>query len=165
MDRQSDKKKPPVYSQRHGSRVDMGYVSHDEAKWGEFVYGSGLEDVKLYDYYDKDIFETVSFRTVRIMEELLADAISVGSIFLPGGYAPADFEIAFVNTSEPGCSPVGISFEAKPDIPWVNCSKSFHEINARDSALLSSFHVDDTIRWLANSMGSLFMVQEGVELR
>src|ERR1039458_1220389 len=69
-------------------------VKYDHAKWEEFVICNGLKSVRVYEYYigrgishhDSDAERN------KVVNELFADAVEVGAIFLPSSTKVEDFQ-------------------------------------------------------------------------
>jgi hypothetical protein len=67
----------------------------DQKKWADFLKSSGLESVRLYDYYlGKRAVKNFAVEDCgKVVVELFQDAVEVGAIELPGGLSPADFQL------------------------------------------------------------------------
>ena len=73
--------------------------SLDWDKWTDFVSSAGLKNVSVAKYYlGKEAKDCLDSEYGLILTGLLADAVAVGAVELPEGYAPEDF--VFRNSPE-----------------------------------------------------------------
>src|ERR1035437_10351366 len=67
----------------------------DKEKWKEFISGSGIEEVRLYQYYLGKIPQSLTAEEYEtILTGLLADLVEVGALTLPGTTSVDDFGFA-----------------------------------------------------------------------
>ena len=78
-----------------GNLDEVSAAQFDAERWEKFLKDGDLMFVNIYEYYLKgEAGELTSAEYVKVVDELLADAIAVNAIILPEGYEVADFVLS-----------------------------------------------------------------------
>src|ERR1039457_6647606 len=97
-------------------------VVFNATKWYDFVQDGEVEQVRVDEYYlggEDDGLDEADYE--RIYSELFADAVVVGAVSLPAGYAPDDFEFRVGGIAQhvhdrDGADDVRVALKSNPQV-------------------------------------------------
>src|ERR1035437_3830589 len=101
-------------TRRSKTALSTGLVAvFDESRWAEFAENSELRNVGIYEYYlGARPAEITHVDHERIATELFKDAVAIGSLVLPEGYDPEDFEFVMDPSYQ---FPISVGLKGKPE--------------------------------------------------
>ena len=113
----------------NSATTNTPYVKENPQKWVEFVKTTGVQDIKLFQYYlskNGDVDTDADYE--KIMTEAFADMITAEAITLPNQYTTEDFIFEVGSSKNIGnYKNIGIALKTKPELVPIFLIR--HDIN------------------------------------